>query len=109
MKNIINILYVSKVAGFSKKSGKDYDLRMAQCVVEKADQDGNPTPMIGELLLPEKFKDTAPGRYEVTFEVAVSQDKRIGSVVASMAPAPAAGRSPAPVPAAAAATAPAKA
>jgi hypothetical protein len=40
--------------------------------------------LIGELVLPEKFKDTAPGRYEVEFEVSVSQDKRIGSQVSSM-------------------------
>jgi hypothetical protein len=109
MKNIIQILYVAKVAGRSKKTGNDYDMRMAQCVVERLDESGNPAPLIGELVLPEKFKDTAPGRYEVTFEVAVSQDKRIGSVVSSITPAPA-GRAPtsAPVPAAAA-TAAAKA
>jgi hypothetical protein len=108
MKNIINILYVNQVAGRSAKTGRDYDLRMAQCVVEKTDENGNPTPLIGELVLPEKFKDTAPGRYEVTFEVSVSQDKRIGSVVSAMVPAPAAGRASAPAPAAVAATAPAK-
>lgn len=101
MKNIIQILYVAKVAGRSKKTGNDYDMRMAQCIVERTDEAGQPAPLIGELVLPEKFKDTAPGRYEVTFEVSVSQDKRIGSVVASMIPAPA-GRVPPPGSAAAA-------
>lgn len=86
MKNIIQILYVAKVAGRSKKTGNDYDMRMAQCVVERNDPEtGAPAPLIGELVLPEKFKDTQPGRYEVEFEVSVSQDKRIGSVVSSMA------------------------
>lgn len=96
MKNIINILYVAKVAGRSKKTGNDYDMRMAQCVVERLDENGAPAPLIGELVLPEKFKDTMPGRYEVEFEVSVSQDKRIGSVVSSMVPVPA-GRAPAAV------------
>ena len=106
MKNIINILHVAQVAGFSKKSGKDYDLRMAQCVIEMTDDEGNPAPMIGELLLPEAFKDTKPGRYEVSFRISVSQDKRIGSVVSEMVPAPAARAG---APSAAAVTAPAKA
>lgn len=87
MKNIIQILYVAKVAGRSKKTGNDYDMRMAQCVVERNDPEtGAPAPLIGELVLPERFKDTQPGRYEVEFEVSVSQDKRIGSIVSSMVP-----------------------
>jgi len=87
MKNIIQILYVAKVAGRSKKTGNDYDMRMAQCVVERVNPDtGEPQPLIGELVLPERFKDTVPGRYEVEFEVSVSQDKRIGSQVSSMVP-----------------------
>lgn len=88
MKNTIQILYVNKVSGRSAKTGRDYDLRMAQCIVERVDENGQPAPLIGELVLPEKFKDTLPGRYEVTFEVSVSQDKRIGSVVSSMTPVP---------------------
>lgn len=96
MKNIIQILYVAKVAGRSKKTGNDYDMRMAQCIVERFDENGAPAPLIGELVLPERFKDTAPGRYEVTFEVSVSQDKRIGSQVASMTAIPAQARPQAP-------------
>lgn len=85
MKNIIQILGVVAVAGRSRKTGNDYDMRMAQCVVERVDAvTGLPAPLIGELVLPEKFKDTPPGRYEVEFEVSVSQDKRIGATVASM-------------------------
>ena len=107
MKNIINILYVAKVAGRSKKTGNDYDMRMAQCVVERVNKEtGAPEPLIGELVLPEKFKDTVPGRYEVEFEVSVSQDKRIGSQVCSMVAVGAAKHVPV---AAAPAPAPAKA
>lgn len=103
MKNIIQVLYVNKVAGRSKKTGNDYDMRMAQCIVERIDPEtGAPAPLIGELVLPEKFKDTAPGRYEVTFEVAVDQSKRVGSVVSTMELIPN-GRSTAPVVSAAAA------
>jgi len=85
MKNIIQIIYVEVVAGTSRKTGNAYDMRMAQCIVERVNAEtGAPQPLIGELVLPEKFKDTPPGRYEVEFEVSVDRDKRIGSVVSSM-------------------------
>lgn len=100
MKNIINIIHVVPVSGRSKKTGNDYDMRMAQCIVETTDEQGNPAPLIGELVLPEKFKDTPPGRYEVTFEVSVGSDKRIGSRVAAMVAVPSARQAaPAPAPA----------
>lgn len=85
MKNIIQILNIVKVAGTSRKTGNQYDMRMAQCVIERNDPEtGAPAPLIGELVLPEKFKEALPGRYEVTFEISVDQSKRVGSVVSSM-------------------------
>jgi hypothetical protein len=97
MKNIIQIIGVVQVAGRSKKTGNDYDMRMAQCIVERVNPEtGEAAPLIGELVLPEKFKDTKPGRYEVEFEVSVSQDKRIGSQVATMVLLQAARTAPAP-------------
>jgi len=89
MKTIIQILNVVVNAGRSKKTGNDYDMRMAQCVVERTDPNtGAPAPLIGELLLPKQFQETPPGRYEVDFEVSVGNDKRIGAVVSSIVPAP---------------------
>lgn len=106
MKNVIEILHVSQVAGRSKKTGNDYDMRMAQCIVHKVNRDtGVIEPLIGELVLPERFKETPPGKYEVEFEVSISQDKRVGSQVYSITPVVAAARAPAP--AAASASAPA--
>jgi hypothetical protein len=97
MKNVITVVYVQKVSGTSKKTLKEYDMRMAQCIVERTNPEtGAPEPLIGELVLPEKFKDTQPGRYEVTFGIAVSQDKRIGSVVTDMVAVPPAARAAAP-------------
>ncbi|WP_211450858.1 hypothetical protein [Collimonas antrihumi] len=85
-KTLIQILYVQKVAGRSKKTGNDYDMRMAQCIVHKTDKDGQVIPLVGELVLPEKFKDIAPGSYEADFEVAIDQQKRVGSVVSELTP-----------------------
>lgn len=84
MKARIQILSVVVNAGRSKKTGNDYDMRMAQCIVHKVMQDGSIMPMVGELLLPEKYKETPPGNYDVEFEISISQDKRIGSVVSSI-------------------------
>lgn len=87
MKNTIQILHVTQVAGRSKKTGNDYDMRMAQCIVHKPNRDtGVVEPLIGELVLPERFKDTQPGMYEVEFEVSISQDKRVGAQVFSITP-----------------------
>lgn len=101
MKNVIQIIHVEQRAGRSK-AGKDYDLRMAQCIVERTDEAGNSAPLVGVLMLPEKFKDATPGRYDVTFELSVGMDARIGSVVADMKPIAREARPAAPVPAPAA-------
>lgn len=85
MKNIIEILHISVIAGRSKKTGNDYDMRMAQCIVHKTNRDtGVVEPLVGELVLPERYKNTLPGRYEVEFEVSISQDKRVGAQVCSI-------------------------
>lgn len=87
MKNVIQILHVVTVAGRSKKTGNDYDMRMAQCIVQKPNRDtGVVEPLVGELVLPERFKDTQPGLYEVEFEVSISQQKRVESAVFSITP-----------------------
>ena len=99
MKNTIQILHVTKVAGRSKKTGNDYDMRMAQCIVHKTNRDtGVVEPLIGELVLPERFKDTEPGMYEVEFEVSISNDKRVGSQVYSITPVAPAARPAQPAP-----------
>lgn len=97
MKNTIQILFVTKVAGRSKKTGNDYDMRMAQCIVHKPNRDtGEIEPLVGELVLPERYKEIQPGTYEVEFEVSISQDKRVGSQVANITPIAAASKSSAP-------------
>ena len=102
MKNTIQILHVTVVAGRSKKTGNDYDMRMAQCIVHKPNREtGVIEPLIGELVLPEQFKATVPGLYEVEFEVSISQDKRVGAQVCSIVPVQQVGARPVPVAAAA--------
>jgi hypothetical protein len=88
MKNRIQILHVVQNAGKSKKTGNDYDMRLAQCIVHKVDRvSGEVVPLIGELLLPKQFNEIKPGTYDVEFEVAISNEKRVGSVVYSIEPA----------------------
>jgi hypothetical protein len=103
MKNTIQIIHVVPLTGVAKKSGNHYDMRLAQCIVQKPNREtGVIEPLIGELVLPERFKDTLPGTYEVEFEVAIDNAKRVGAQVASItpvvtgraAPSPAAVQSP---------------
>ncbi|MBA5687247.1 hypothetical protein [Rugamonas apoptosis] len=87
MKSTIQILHVVQNAGRSKKTGNDYDMRLAQCIVQKVNRDtGEISPLIGELLLPQQYKDIQPGTYEVEFEVSISSEKRVGSQVATITP-----------------------
>lgn len=87
MKSKIQILYVSVLAGRSAKTGNAYDIRLAQCIVHKTNpKTGVIEPLVGELMLPEAFKDTPPGTYEVEFEVAIDKTKRVTSQVYSIAP-----------------------
>jgi len=109
MKNdIVQILYVAPNAGISKKTGNAYDMRMAQCIVEIVNEEtGAPEPLIGEMLLPEKFKDIPPGRYQVVYCPGVTREKRVEGRVGEMIPV--AGQAVRPVAAPAAPAASAKA
>lgn len=84
MKNVIQIIHVHPISGTSRKTGNAYDMRAAQCIVEKVDANGQPAPMIGELMLPDVYKDIPPGRYDVEFEISIGSDKRVGSRVSKM-------------------------
>lgn len=82
----ITILSVVVNAGRSKKTGNDYDMRMAQTIAEVVQKDGVILPMVGVLLLPEQYKDTKPGTYLIDFRVAISQQGRMESVVDTLIP-----------------------
>lgn len=84
MKTLVQIIYVKQNAGTSKKTGNAYDMRMAQCVAQVKGRDGVVEPLVGELVLPQEFKDTQPGYYNVDFRLSVSQQKRIEAVVNSI-------------------------
>jgi len=87
MKSTIQILHVTKVAGRSKRTGNEYDMRMAQCIVHKINRETSEVePLVGELVLPERYKEIVPGTYEVEFEVAISKEKRVESQVATITP-----------------------
>lgn len=81
MKTLIQILYVKQNAGTSKKTGNAYDMRMAQTVAQVTNKDGMVEPLVGELMLPEQYKDTVPGHYLIDFRLSRSQQNRIESVV----------------------------
>lgn len=86
MKTQIQIIYVKQIAGIGKKSQQAYDMRMAQVIAQVINKDGQVEPLVGELVLPEQFKDAPPGHYLVDFRLSVSQQKRIEAVVNSLEP-----------------------
>lgn len=86
MKTLVQIIYVKQIAGTARKTGNAYDMRMAQCIAQVQGRDGVVEPLVGELVLPNDFKDTQPGYYLVDFRLSVSQQKRIESVVHTLTP-----------------------
>lgn len=85
MKAKIEIGHVVQVAGTSRKTGNDYDIRNAQCVVRDVDPEtGEVKPRIGVLSLPARYKDLPKGVYHVEFDAAVGQNGRIVSEVADI-------------------------
>lgn len=84
---LVEVLSVTPRSGFSKKNLKDYDMLFADCIVHKTDREtGEVSQLVGEMLVPQRFKDIGPGMYEVEFEVHIGQDKKIGGRVADMKP-----------------------
>ena len=81
MKTLIQILYVKQNAGTSKKTGNAYDMRMAQTIAHVTNKDGAVEPLVGELMLPQDYKDISPGHYLIDFRLSRSQQNRIESVV----------------------------
>ncbi|EJL85645.1 hypothetical protein PMI16_03425 [Herbaspirillum sp. CF444] len=86
-KTVVEIIHIVPLSGVGKKSGNAYDMRFAQCIVHQPNKDtGVIEPIVGELLLPNQFKDLPKGTYEVDFRLSVSQQKRIESVVDTITP-----------------------
>lgn len=78
MKTRIQVLSVEHKSGRAK-SGNDYSMDVAQCVVFDADQKtGEEKILVGELVLPKGHAPVSAGMYEGEFGIAVGQDKRIG-------------------------------
>lgn len=95
MKTRIQVLSVENKAGRGK-SGNDYNMDIAQCVVFNIDADGVEKIIVGELVLPKNHPKVSPGMFEGEFGISVGQDKRIGGRLVSLFPVPAA-RTPSPV------------
>lgn len=86
MQKTLEILHVEHRDYTSKKTGKKGSMHFAQCVIHSADG----TKKIGELLLPEEFKDTAPGVYGVEFGLDTDFEKRVVAKPTKFVPASAA-------------------
>lgn len=89
MKTRIQVLSVENKAGRAK-SGNDYNMDIAQCVVYDIDNDGVEKILVGELVLPKNHPKVSAGMYEGEFGISVGQDKRIGGRLIQLLPVAAA-------------------
>ena len=81
-KHLIELLAVNPEGGISKKTGQQWQSWKAQCVVRGPDN----SIKVGALRLPEKLKDTPPGRYLAEFELGVSFDNQIIPLIVQLQP-----------------------
>ena len=86
MKTRIQVLSLEHKSGRAK-SGNDYAMDVAQCVVFDADlKTGEEKILVGELVLPKGHAAVPPGMYEGEFGISVGQDKRIGGRLLQLHP-----------------------
>lgn len=73
-KHLVEIVAINVQKGDSKKTGRPYEIHKAQCVVTGPDG----AMSIGELNLSKELAvSTAPGKYLVEFELAVSYERMV--------------------------------
>lgn len=72
-KHLIEIVSIQESSGISRKTGNPWKMYRAQCVVTGGDSGAK----VGELLLPDSLKDTAPGKYLAEFQLDVSFERLV--------------------------------
>ncbi|MQQ99259.1 hypothetical protein [Glaciimonas soli] len=96
-KNLIEILAINVQSGKSKKTGNDYEIHKAQCVIRGA----NDSTQVGELNLPKELALTVPGKYLAEFELSINFDRLVIPRVIALHPFPNRSVAPSPTPKAA--------
>lgn len=85
-KQKLSIINVIRREGISSKTGRPYDMRTAQCVVEQATTDGVDQTIVGTINLPEAFKDTPKGEYLAEFALTQSIEGGLVPRIVSLQP-----------------------
>ena len=80
-KHLVEILKVNKESGHSKRTGKDWEMFKAQCVIRAGDG-----IQVGVLNLPRELESTPAGKYLAEFELGVSMDRMLVPVITQLHP-----------------------
>lgn len=92
-KHKVQIVDFKVIPYTNKKTGAREEMRLAQCVVTSASEEGEGADrrmvektVVGELMMPKHLASTPKGSYLAEFELAVGQDLRIGSRLTGLHP-----------------------
>lgn len=66
-KQKLTILGIVETRGISKKTNKEFHIRTAHCALTQQAEDGGEQVVVGQINLPEKFKDVGAGDYLAEF------------------------------------------
>lgn len=81
-KHQLQILAVNLSEGKSKRTGNDWRMHKAQCVMQGPDG----SVQVGELLLPKSMAHVPPGKYLAEFELGINYDRLVVPVLTQLHP-----------------------
>lgn len=84
-KQKLTILDVTRRQGVSSKTGRHYDMRIAECVLWQTTSEGEDA-VVGTIMLPDVVKDASQGEYLAEFTLARSIDGQLVPRILALQP-----------------------
>ncbi|AOJ69854.1 MULTISPECIES: hypothetical protein [Burkholderia] len=84
-KQKISILQVTHKSGISKKTGREWEMTVAECILEQETSEGKQI-IVGPINLPKTLKATTPGDYLAEFAISRSMEGNLEPYIVSLTP-----------------------
>lgn len=85
-KQKLTVLQIIVRNGISSRTGKPWEIRAAQCVLEQSNKEGAKELLVGTLNLPDQLKAVEPGDYLADFAFFQSMEGKLEPRITSLVP-----------------------
>jgi hypothetical protein len=85
-KQKLTILQVIQKGGTSKKTGLQWEIHSAQCILEQETEKEGKQLLVGTINLPKDLKESQPGDYLAEFSFQQSMDGKLEPRIVSLVP-----------------------